>query len=104
MPGRLNATARLAPFVVAVLSLPSCTREFPRAAIDRLPLVVCCVTLAVDDALSLVDGAAHAVGAPTQSATAGAPAHTARNLTDVLIGNCPFLDFLRARFLTRLYT
>jgi len=52
----LNATARLAPFVVAVLSLPSCTREFPRAEIDRLPLVVCCVTLAVDDALSLVDG------------------------------------------------
>jgi hypothetical protein len=50
--------------------------------------VVCCVTLALDDALSLVDGAAHAVGAPTQSATAGAPAHTARNLTDALVGNC----------------
>jgi hypothetical protein len=74
-----SATARLRPFVVAVL-LPNCTSVLPPAETARPPVVVCCVELAP------VDGVANAVGAPTQSATMGAPAHTVTNLTDVLMG------------------
>ena len=58
--------------------------------IPRPPVLVCCVGVA-SDASSLVDGAAHAVAPPKQSATMGAPAHTLTNLTDVLIGIPTFL-------------
>ena len=78
----LNATARLGPVVVAEL-LPNCTTVRPPAETARPPLAVCCVELArVDDALV----SAQAIGAPTQSATMGAPAHTVTSLTAVFIG------------------
>jgi hypothetical protein len=80
--------ARLGPVVVAVLlavfstSCPATETATPRSG-------VCCVVLVpVADELSPV--AAHAVGAPMQNATIGAPAHTVTNLTVVLISLFPF--------------
>jgi hypothetical protein len=44
-----------------------------------------CVVPLMDTDAPLPDGAAHAVGAPTPSASSGGPAHTATNLMDFFI-------------------